>query len=182
MNAKRTTIVAITLVGACGGFLAARGVTPTAASSAQQTLPRCQNIQLAITPYSSNGAAGHVGVIYRIHRTWGSTCFLKGFPGMELLDRNFGSLPNPVHWGGGVVVGNQTPRRVVLDATHDAYFAAGYGDVPVTGGTCGQAYYVMIIPPYDYLPDVTYIASNRGRLEVCGAFNASPVQATTPSP
>jgi hypothetical protein len=139
--------------------------------------PTCQNIQLLIRPHSSNGAAGHIGIIYRIHNLSGRACFLEGYPGVQLLDRHFVSMPTTVTRGGSFI-GSIPKQGVTLAAGGNAYFTLLYSDVPTGNGPCRTARNLMIFAPDNFLPVVTYAAPNGGGITACnGAVNVSPVTA-----
>jgi hypothetical protein len=148
-----------------------------AAAQPAQTAPRCQNIQLTIRVQSSQGAAGTIAIVYRIHNLTGRACSLFGYPGVQLLDRNFLSLPTTVHRGGGFL--GSIPRQLVRLGGHgNAYFTLVYNDVPVNNRPCETASYLMIFPPNDYLPVVTYASTRGGSITPCtGNINVSPVTA-----
>jgi hypothetical protein len=152
-----------------------RRVSDVDAAQAPRT---CHNVQLAIRPQSSQGAAGHIALIYRIHNLSNRSCTLFGYPGVQLLDRNFISVPTTVHRGPGGLVGAFVPRTVTLGAGGNAYFALGYSDVPVNNHPCSSARYLMIFAPNDFLPVVTYASAPRGGLITCtGNVDVSPVTA-----
>jgi hypothetical protein len=152
-------------------LLVHRGVPVQAAPSGG--IHRCYNTQLIMRPTNKGlGAAlGHIGRWYRIRHLWGGPCSLQGFPRVELLDRNFHSLPIHVGRGGYIISATLPTREVVLDRQHDAYFALEYTDVR----TCRFAPYLIVTPPNDNLPVVTY----SGGLAPCpGDVGVSPVEPT----
>lgn len=134
------------------------GPRPADARTAAAPVPRCMNVQLSVSPGGGLGAAtGHLGVWFRLHNLRRSACSLQGFPGVELLDKNFQSLPDPVQRSGYMISPSLPKRMVVLDRSHDAYFALEYGDVPNMNHPCRSGVpYVMVIPPNDRLPIVGY--------------------------
>jgi hypothetical protein len=145
------------------------------AAPAAQT---CPNFQLLLTAQASQGAAGHVAIIYRIHNLSGRTCTLYGYPGIQLLDRRFQTLRTTVHRGGSLV--RSIPLRLVrLGAHGNAYFTLVYSDVPVNNRPCqAAAAYVMIWAPNAFLPVVTYAAPHGGTINSCtGDLTVSPVTA-----
>jgi len=158
---------------------------PTHAHLAVAASPRaagtCQNYQLLIRPHSSQGAAGSIAVIFQIHNLSSHTCSLTGYPGIQLLTRQFTSLPTTVHRGRGDLVGAIPVRTVTLAPNGNAYFAMGYSDVIVNNQPCPRDYYVMIFAPNDYLPVVTYPFPGPGHtITACsGTLYVSPV---TPNP
>jgi Protein of unknown function (DUF4232) len=151
-------------------------VTQVEAAQAPQTARTCQNMQLLIRPGQSQGAAGHIAVIYRMTNLWNQPCTLFGYPGVQLLDGVFHSLPTHVHRGPGNLIGAITPRPVRLAAFGHAYFAMGYSDVQINNHPCPNAIYLMIIPPNDFLPVVTYSVAQREGIMACGGnVNVTPV-------
>ena len=149
-------------------------LVPAHAAQAPHT---CQNIQLLVSGYSSEGAAGTIAVIYRIHNLRSQACTLPCYPGIQFLDRQFASLPTTVYRGGGKV-GNVPVRTVTLGPSRNAYFALFYSDVPTANAPpCADAPYLMIFAPNTYLPVVTYAASGRAIHECAGIVHVSPVTA-----
>jgi hypothetical protein len=145
--------------------------------------PRCPNTQLLIQSVQSQGATGHIGIVYRIHNLASSACTLQGYPGAELLDRQFHSQPTTVQRGHGYIIAGSPPRpQVTLDAGHDAYFGLEYSDVPSGAAACPRSPYLMITPPDDRLPVVTYASTSPGMvgaITACrGTIVVSPVHAT----
>lgn len=175
---------AIALLTCAAIWLTAAGgiarVAPARAAPPLQDPHTCYNIQLNIRSGQSQGAAGHIAIIYRLHNMWGQPCTLFGYPGVLLLDRNFFTLPTHLHRGPGGIVGRIPPQLVRLGPHGNAYFTLGYSDVPVNNQPCKTAYYLMITPPNDYLPVVTYSTTPRYGIIACsGNINVSPV---TPRP
>lgn len=149
----------------------------------QQSVQRCPNTQLLIRSVQGQGAAGHIGIIYRIHNLAAGACTLQGYPGAELLDRQFHSQPTIVRRGHGyIIAGSPSQPQVTLDSSHDAYFGLEYSDVPSGNGPCPRSPYLMITPPNDKLPVVTYASSGHGSvgaITACrGTIGVSPVHAT----
>jgi len=151
-------------------------VSPALAAHGLQTAPGCRNTQLTIRYQSSNGAAGHIAIIYRIHNLSAQACRLFGYPGVQLLDRQFLSLPTTVHRGAGSLVGPIAKQLVRVAAHGNAYFALGYSDVPVMNQPCKTAYYLMVFAPNDVLPVVTYAFGHAGIIACTGNIFVSPVR------
>jgi len=122
---------------------------------------RCLNVQLTIGLFGNpGGAASRVALIYRIHDLWEDSCTLRGYPGIELLDRSFHSLPTHLTDGQRSLIGRVSERKVVLNSRRDAYFVVSYIDEPVGTKTCLRAPYLLIIPPGDRLPVVIFSRRN----------------------
>lgn len=151
-------------------------ITPADAARPAQAARACQNIQLLIRPQSSQGAAGTIALIYRIHNLTGRPCTLYGYPGIQLLNRSFLSLPTTVHRGGSMM-GSIPVTLVRLGSYGNAYFALFYSDVPVGNRPCQTAAtYLMIWAPNDVLPVVTNAATRGGSISSCtGDLFVSPV-------
>lgn len=134
----------------------------------------CRNTQLLIRAYNSQGAAGTIAIIYRIHNHSRQACTLYGYPGVQLLSRSFTTLPTRVTRGGNFLAG--IPRQLVsLTGGGNAYFTLTYSDVPVDNGPCYKASNLMIFAPGDFLPVVTYAYPHGSILACNGALNVSPV-------
>lgn len=148
---------------------------PVQAAPATQSPHPCQNIQLVVSARSSQGAAGTIGVIYRIYNLRNQPCALFGYPGVQFLDRNFASLPTTVYRGGGKV-GSVPVRPVTLGPAGSAFFALFYGDVPTANAPpCADAPYLMIFAPNNSLPVVTYAGRGGAIHECAGIVHVSPV-------
>jgi hypothetical protein len=153
-----TGAIAAGVVTFAGVSLGVNHSTPRAQAAPSAAVQRCTNVQLLIRPYKSlGGAAGHLGLWYRLHNLSAAPCSLYGYPGLLLLDRNFQTLPTKVQRAHGYIVAGTVPvRQVVLNQQHDGYFALEYTDVPTGNAPCPTPPYAMITPPNDRLPDVTY--------------------------
>lgn len=168
----RQGIVVVSVVLLLATVALAHWAANARAAGPRDTLHNCYNIQLMVTRYKSGVGLGHIGLVYRIHDLWDRPCTLQGFPGLELLDRDFHSLPTHLEHDNGYLIGDVPTRQVHLDEHHDAYFALEYHDNPVGSEACPGAHYLMIIPPSDRLPLVTY-----SRITACGGVvDVSPVQ------
>ena|SRR5579875_175421 len=168
-------IAAIVLSSAAFSFAPVRDV----AGAPARASTNCRNYQLLIRPQSSQGAAGHGAVIFRIHNLAGRSCTLIGYPGIQLLNRQFLSLPTTVHRGAGDLVGAIPKTLVTVPGNGNAYFALGYSDVTVNNQPCPTDYYLMVFAPNDYLPVVTFPFPRGGSIMACsGTVYVSPVTST----
>jgi Protein of unknown function (DUF4232) len=147
---------------------------------------RCYNIQLLIRLYyNPGGAAGHVSLIYGIHDLWSGSCVLRGYPGLQLLDHNFHSMPTYLSRSQGSLIATIPVRRVTLDLSSDAYFVASYHDIQIESETCKDSPYLMITPPHDNLPIVTFsrVDDSPSYFEACGGdVTVSPVASKSELP
>lgn len=168
--AQGIVVVGVALLLATAAIVHRTAMTQAAAH--RNTPHNCYNIQLMITRDKSAMGLGHIALIYRLHDLWDRPCTLQGFPGLESLDRNFHSLPTHLEHNNGYLIADFPARQVQLDQRHDAYFALEYHDSPVGNEACPRARYLMIIPPNDRLPVVTF-----SRIIACGGLiDVSPVQ------
>jgi hypothetical protein len=166
-------------VALAAGLPAARnlGARPAVAAPVAQAVHNCPNFQLLPGIQGSQGAAGTIVMIYRLHNLFSGACTLYGYPGILLLDKNFGSEHTVVHRG--LPVGHAIPKQLVTVAGHgNAYFTLLYNQVPVGSQPCETARYLMITPPNDFLPIVTHAAPGGGLIHPCtGNVYVSPVTA-----
>lgn len=134
-------------------------------SAVHLSAAQCQNTQLSVQATQSRGAAGTIRILFRIHRTWGASCTLQGYPGAEFLDRQFHSLPTHVSRASGM-----SEPQVTLAPGHDAYFTLQYSDVPTGNEACPRVPYLMVTPPNLRLPIVTYTYGGKSQAYVtpCG--------------
>lgn len=153
------------------------GVNAAGAARSVRAAPTCRNTQLVVRAYTSQGAAGHIAIVYRIHNQRGLACSLVGYPGVQLLNRRFHSLPTTVVRGPGNLVGAIPVRVIRLPAHGNAYFAMGYSDVPAGRPCQAPAYYLMVWAPNDYLPVVTAAVPHGSITSCTGVINVSPVTA-----
>ena len=180
-TAIRCALLAATVAGGAGVTAWSLGVPAGRASAAGEAATHpCQNFQLTVRPGQSNGAMGHVAIMYRIHNILPGACTLFGYPGAELLDRNFKSLPTLVVRGLLFLAGKQAPSTVTLQGSRDAYFVLEWDHFPSPGQTCPPASYLLITPPNDRLPVVTYASRGGNAIVACGGhLTVSPVSQHT---
>lgn len=175
MRPKALVSASVATVMILAAWGASRPITANARASAANP-STCSNMQLAVRSNGSNGAAGTIAVIYRLHNLRDQPCTLSGYPGVLLLDRNFHTLPNRERRGGVSIFRSIEPRLVTLAAFGNAYFVLSYNDVPVANRPCPTTRYLMIIPPNDFLPLVTYALSRGQGLTACSTYiYVSPV-------
>jgi hypothetical protein len=170
------TLGRIAVAAALTGALFSLRALPQA--TAQAAPPRCLNTQLNFTPGPGNGAAGSVYVLYRLHNLRAGACSMFGYPGVQLLDRDFHTLPTFLHRGGVVLNGRTTPAQVTVPGHGNAWFVIRYQDIPANNGSCTLAKYLMVIPPNAFLPIVGYAAQGARMVRACaGNISVSPVAA-----
>lgn len=176
-TAIRCALLATTIAGGAGMTLRSIGLPVGRASAAGEAAIRpCQNFQLTVRPGQSNGAMGHIGITYRIHNILPGACTLFGYPGAEQLDRNFSSLPTHVGRGLAFLAGKHAPSTVTLQGSQDGYFVLEWDHFPSPGQTCPPASYLLITPPNDRLPVVTYASRGGNAIVACGGdLTVSPV-------
>jgi hypothetical protein len=144
------------------------------ARSTEAAAHPCANFQLVVRYMSSSGGAGHIGYMFRVHNILPGACTLYGYPGAMELDRNFNSLPTHVTRGMAYLTGKRAPVTVTLQGGHDGYFVLEWDHIPSPGQTCPTSSYVMITPPNDRLPVVTF-----AKIDACGGnIIATPVART----
>lgn len=145
-----------------------------ARSSATVTVAGCRTAQLALAPDYGTGAAGHASLIFLIHNRSAQTCTLYGYPGLQLLDGAYRSLPTSLRWGDA----STPPRRFVsLAPGADAYIALTWTSIPRAGQLCPTAPFVRITPPNASASTIVW--TGQGGITACGGVvTASPVEPT----
>lgn len=149
------------------------------AAPAAAPSPNCANVQVMVTPYRSDAAMGHIGMMYQVHNLWNSACKLYGYPGVKLLDKNFNTMSTSLSWQKGptYLTRMHKPVTVTLAPGGNAYFLLESSDMPTAGQQCPAVHYLMITPPNDRLPVVTYAAKGNLSFTPCGGvIMASSIQ------
>jgi hypothetical protein len=152
----------------------------TSPSASTLVIPRCLTGQLRVTPGTSEGALGHIGVVVRFTNHSRSTCELYGYPGLQMLDAAGKALPTSVQRGIAYTVPKVPERAVKLPPGGRASFDLGYSDSTGYGNeTCPSSTRVEITPPNDFKPlTIAWrIAPYGGDIPhlKCGEITVSPV-------
>jgi hypothetical protein len=113
--------------------------------------PPCSAGQLAVTEVGVSGAAGTIGVAYRLTGT-GAACTLDGYPVVSFFVESSGGATAPasasVVDGGLGGVFASSPTAIVVSAGQSAGFLLAYSDVPSGGSsTCPDAAGFRLTPP-----------------------------------
>ena len=148
-------VVALLAALALGSLAAlvvnSNGSTPPSASTL--VIPRCLTAQLRVTPGTSEGALGHIGVVVHFTNRSRSTCELHGYPGMQMLDAAGKPIPTSVQRGIAYTVPKVPERAVKLTPGGEASFDLGYSDSTGYGDEkCPTSTRVEITPPNDFKP------------------------------
>jgi Domain of unknown function (DUF4232) len=138
---------------------------------------RCHTGQLQVAYATSQGAAGHIFLTFRMTNTGTTTCWLYGFVGMQMLDAAGQAMPTRVLRNGGAFAGQPGPTRFDLPAGRAATFDVAYSDVPVgSETTCPPAARLIVTPPDEF--DHVTIAVSGFRLAPCnsGELDVTPMR------
>ena len=162
MSSVSTTarrIAAVTAAIVAAGLIAATAAFATTSSSAAPAaaIPRCtaSGLGVWVAVGQGNGAAGTIYYPLEFTNLGGHTCYLYGYPGVSVLDRNGHQLGSPASWGSraGARIVNLAPgatAHTVL-AYRDAVVTTEPGCHPVNSASLLRVY-----PPGRYSP--TYAA------------------------
>ncbi|HXM58949.1 MAG TPA: DUF4232 domain-containing protein [Candidatus Dormibacteraeota bacterium] len=153
--------------------------TPTAAPAAAGP-DRCHTGQLQVGFVTSQGAAGHIFLTFRMTDAGQATCWMYGFVGMQMLDASGRSLPTRVLRNGGAFAGQAGPTRFDVPPGRSATFDVAYGDVQVGNETtCPEAARLIVTPPDEF--DHVTIPVSGFRLAPCnsGELDVTPVRPPT---
>jgi uncharacterized protein DUF4232 len=121
--------------------------------------PRCatSNLRLDFVP-PVEGATGHRFWNLTLRNVGSTTCHLKGFPGVGLLDSQAKAISDTVTRQTGF-----KQRNVVLHAWQRAWFSFEYSAGAFCPGHSLSAYGITVIPPNNASRLVYY----RGRFDLC---------------
>lgn len=113
--------------------------------------PPCSASQLAVAEVGTSGAAGTIGVAYRLTGT-GAACTLDGYPFLSFFVQSSSGATAPtsvtVTDGGLGGVFASSPRPIVVSSGQSAGFLLAYSDVPSGGATsCPDAAGFRLSPP-----------------------------------
>jgi len=145
----------------------APAATPTPATAAAGP-GRCHTSQVQVAYQTSQGAAGHIFLTFRMTNTGTTTCWLYGFVGMQMLDAAGRNLPTRVIRNGGAFAGQPGPTKFDVPAGRSATFDVAWGDVQVgSETTCPPASRLIVTPPDEF--DHVTIAVSGFSLAPCNA-------------
>lgn len=199
----RSAVVAVGLagavLGACGGgssppaarhattttttapstSTTAAGVTTTTAAATATTAAGghgCGFSQLAVSS-SSQGAAGHIGVVLVFKNTSTATCTLVGYPGVAGLDSAGQQVVQATRTPSGFMGGisGSTPPTVTLAPGASASALIESTDVPTGNETSCPTYASLLVTPPNTTQSVTIAQSLPG----CSGLQVHPVVAGT---
>jgi hypothetical protein len=150
--------------------------TSTTTSTAAAT-GACRATQLTMATTGSSGAAGTIELTFSLTNTSGTTCPMRGYPGLQLLGSSGQDLPTTVLRGGGLSFENVPVTSVSLAPHQVAYFNLGYSDVVAIPPACSTASALAITPP----TAVTHGTVHGLSIQACsnGTVHVSPVFAPT---
>jgi hypothetical protein len=139
---------------------------------------RCHTAQVGVAFASSEGAAGHLYLTFRITNNGPGSCWLYGFVGMQMLDAGAHELPTRVLRNGGAFSNQAPPSQFTLQSGQAATFQVAYGTVPTGAETaCPQAAQLIVTPPDEF--DHVTLRVQGWSLAPCngGELDVTPVRA-----
>jgi hypothetical protein len=162
--------LAVAVVAAVGG------ASPAVASSAAS---RCPSSKLHVR-LTGGVAAGSIGDTVTFRNASGTTCTLRGYPGLQMLSATGRALATHLHRGAAVTVPAVPTRTVTLTSGSEASFYLGYPDA--TGYAllkCPTSASVEITPPNATKPITVpwHLQPYGGTTQHlrCGIITVSPV-------
>jgi hypothetical protein len=137
-------------------------------SGAAPATPRCSTFNLRLDKIGENDFTSHRGWNFALRNIGPTTCHLKGYPNVRLLDAHARVMPTRMHHFAG------PPHNVVLAPWRRAFFSVTFA----VSGPCPAAvfaYGMRVVPPHD-APRLVHYA---GRFDLCGpgpaVLSISPV-------
>jgi hypothetical protein len=153
------------------------GATDQPTPAATSSIGRCATGWLQMSLGVTQGAAGNERSVVTMVNRSGSTCYLGGYPGLEMVDANGHNLGD-AQWSTDSFFGTYAaPHRVEILAGGSTFFELTWGGNDPCGSTPAQhPASLKITPPGDY--DSATITANPypGTMTVCGNyFQVHPV-------
>ncbi len=168
----------------CGAILLpATAMAASATSGAPATVPRCAAASLLVWVGPAQGAAGSVAAEFGLTNHTANTCFLYGYPRVQMLDKSGKDLSTSDQEAPGAF--SIQEKKVVLAPGKTAYFGVTYASqtryAPLT---CPTAATLKITPPQDIRTvtlhgphaQIAPYGGTNGRLE-CGIVHVTAVTA-----
>ncbi|MDF5725832.1 MAG: DUF4232 domain-containing protein [Rhizonema sp. PD37] len=136
-------------------------------------LTGCQTSQLSVRRVSSQGATGHIGVVYAFTNTSSSTCTLYGYPGFVPLDAKGQPLKGiKVTESERNYMHHAQRQRLTLTPGAQASFEVVYSHIPSDNQLCPKSAKVQITPPNTY-QNFSFVE----HLSPCREIFVTPVEA-----
>jgi len=176
---RSTTTLPATTTSAPVTTTSPHGTTTTTDANAA-AVPACLASQLAIEPHQGGGAAGTISLTISMRNTSATACTLQGYPGMQLLNSQGGTIPTNVvrgsFTGNAPAAASQPPALLTLAPGFSATFWLQYEDVPVGNETtCPASTKAQITPPNDTAPALVPLdisPCNNGTVHVSPVYAA----------
>jgi hypothetical protein len=165
----------IRLLGVGTSLVGMLGVSVFPSREAQAAaIPRCHTggLYIALIPNSGQGATGHLDVVFSVRSLTQQSCYLEGYPGIQLINAGGHYISTHVQWGTGFFFTNRPKEYVVLKTGRVAYFDLGWTHLPSPGQSCPTSKYLLVTPPDERTP----IAVPATLQQICGGIvDASPI-------
>lgn len=160
--------------------LAACGSSAADHSTTIASVPTCQTKSLEVEIGVANVAMGHVAQEIRFKNRSSSTCTMRGYPTLAMLDATGAPLPTHLTFGSDYIVPVLAVRTVTLASGGVAGFLVGYEDATgYSGVTCPTSHTINIYPPHNsHAIQVTWHLTPYGGSVTslhCGQLTVSPI-------
>jgi hypothetical protein len=130
------------------GLTGAGAAQAAGSGSGTASIPTCSPAALRTTfGRQLAGGMNHEGVYLTFRNLSGTTCALRGFPGLGLEDANHRTLPTHTHWGDTWYAGNPGTRTLVLKDGESAEAVLAWTHVNTGTSDAVHASYLEITPP-----------------------------------
>ena len=176
-------LAAAGLLAACGQVTAGSPSPSAEPSATGQPAPagtsisRCATGSLQMSLGATQGAAGNERSVVTMVNRSGSTCYLGGYPGVQMVDASGHNLGD-AQWSLDSFFGSYAaPHRVEIAAGGSTFFELTYGGNDPCGSTPGKhPASLKITPPGEYDSATISANPNPGRMTVCANyFQVHPV-------
>jgi hypothetical protein len=148
---------------------------PRSENNLSSNLKYCKFSQLSVRRVDSNGAMGHIGMVYAFTNISSSSCILYGYPGFVPLTAKGQPLPGvKTTWSERNYMHRARKQKITLAPGDRASFEAVYSHISSNDRSCAKSAKVEITPPNTYRH-----FSLAEKLSPCREIFVTPVEAGT---
>ncbi|HEV2638769.1 MAG TPA: DUF4232 domain-containing protein [Actinocrinis sp.] len=166
------TVTAGSVTGGTGAGATPGNPAPTGGATATQSgVPQCKTVDLSpeANVVTDSAAAGHIAMNITVTNNSGHTCYIDGFPGLALEDKDQNPVATKVTWDPAVA-----KTMITLTNGQSASSSAHLdmdlpsGSEPQTGPCEPASHYLLITPPNNTTQLVAQIGDTGGTgITVC---------------
>jgi hypothetical protein len=116
-------------------------------AGAAAPVPSCKGALIALSHSQPQGATGHGNVVVIFRNISQHTCSLRGYPGLDALDRNGNVLAHAARTLNGFTGGAHAIRTIVLQSWQQASSDVEWTNFTSNGHGCRFSTSIAVTPP-----------------------------------